>query len=786
MQPPMELTAFWRTAAAVILSLASVRSAFPQTVDDGLTGGSAGAVIGAPAAPVFELPAGYVGPPLPVPPAVVTRDPEGRAAVRAVRLSQPLRLDGRLDDALYSDVPAISGFLQMEPQAGAPATERTDVWIAFDDDHIFVSFRNWDSEMDRLIATEMRRDSTNTWQGNDLVSFIFDTFYDKRNANAFTINPLGGRSDGQMVNERQYSLDWNPVWDVKTGRFEGGWTAEAAIPFKSIRYGPGTAQVWGFNAMRVKRAKNEISTLTLVPPARGQQGFQQPVYAATLVGIEAPAGGRSLDVKPFATSKAITDLVGGADEPTAMKGDVGVDAKYAITQNLTADFTYNTDFAQVEADEQQVNLTRFSLFFPEKREFFLENQGTFAFGGVSAGGVGGGGGGDAPILFYSRRIGLNRGREIPIQAGGRVTGRVGRYTLGAISIQTDDEPVSRTASTNFSVVRVKRDIFARSSIGLIATNRSTGVLTTGASRAYGVDASFNLWQNLQINSFWARSDTDSGPRRGNSSHRAQLDYQGDRYAVQLEHLAIGDSFDPQVGYVRRDDMVREFGMFRFSPRPGRRGPIRKYIYQASLEYIENGAGRLESRERNAEFALEFQNADRVAVYYTNAFEFLPVPSHIGAVLLPVAGYSFDTFRVQYNMGQQRSLSANLSAEFGSFYNGHKSTFNAQRGRISLTNQLSVEPVYSINRVRLVEGRFTQHLAGSRVTFTMTPLMFASALVQYNSTLNAVSTNARFRWEYQPGSELFVVYNEERNTLARSFPGLSNRAVIVKVNRLFRF
>ena len=767
--------------AAGLVIASSVASA--QNLDNGSASEPPSAMPAA--ADALGLPADYAGPPLPVAPDVITRDVEGRAAVRAVRVLQPLRIDGRLDDELYTRVRPVSGFLQMEPQAGAPATHRTDLWIAFDDDRIYVSFRNWDAQMDELIATEMRRDSTNTWQGNDLVSFIFDTFYDKRNANAFTINPLGGRSDGQMVNERQYSLDWNPVWEVKTGRFDGGWTAEAAIPFKSIRYRPGVEQLWGFNAMRVKRAANEISTLTLVPPARGQQGFQQPVYAATLVGIEAPASSRSLDVKPFATTKATSDRAGSAADPDDVTGDVGVDTKVAITQNLTADLTYNTDFAQVEADEQQVNLTRFSLFFPEKREFFLENQGTFSFGGVAVSSFGGGGG-DAPVLFYSRRIGLQGGREVPIVGGGRLTGRVGRYTLGAIAMRTDEEPLALAPATTFGVVRLKRDILARSSIGVIATHRSAGPVDDRANAAYGVDASLNLLQNLQINAFWARSDTEGGPRRRNTSRRAQLDYQGDRYALQLEHLAIGEAFDPQVGHVRRDDMVREFAMFRFSPRPARRGAIRKYIYQASIEYIENTAGRLESRERNAEFALEFQNADRVAAYYTNTFEFLPAPWRIGTVLLPVAGYAFNTFRVQYNMGQQRPLAANLSAEYGTFYNGHKTTFNAQRGRIVLTNQLSVEPVYSLNHVRLVQGRFTQHLAGSRLTYTMTPLMFASALVQYNSSINSVSTNARFRWEYQPGSELFVVYNEERDTLMRRFPGLMNRAFIVKINRLFRF
>ena len=228
-------------------------------------------------------------PPAPIAPDVIRRDSEGRATVRAVRVDQPLRIDGALDEALYRDVPSISEFIQVEPDGGQPATERTETWIAFDEDNVYVSFKVWDSQMETLIATEMRRDSTNSWQGNDLVSFIFDTFYDRRSSFTFTANPLGGRSDGTMVNDRQYSSDWNPVWAMKPGRFDGGWTVEAAIPFKSLRYRPGIAQVWGFNAMRVKRAKNEISTLTRVPPARGQSGFQQAQFAASLVGIEAPA-----------------------------------------------------------------------------------------------------------------------------------------------------------------------------------------------------------------------------------------------------------------------------------------------------------------------------------------------------------------------------------------------------------------------------------------------------------------------------------------------------------------
>ena len=243
-------------------------------------------------------------PPPPIAPQVIRRDEEGRATVRAVRVGQPLRIDGALDETSIATCRPISDFIQVEPEGGQAATERTETWIAFDDDHVYVSFRVWDSQMDRLIATEMRRDSTNSWQGNDLVSFIFDTFYDRRSSFTFTVNPLGGRSDGTMVNERQYNSDWNPVWEMKTGRFDGGWTVEAALPFKSLRYQPGTAQVWGFNAMRVKRSKNEISTLTRVPPARGQSGFQQAQFAATLVGIEAPARRRRTSISSRTRSRA--------------------------------------------------------------------------------------------------------------------------------------------------------------------------------------------------------------------------------------------------------------------------------------------------------------------------------------------------------------------------------------------------------------------------------------------------------------------------------------------------
>jgi hypothetical protein len=729
-------------------------------------------------------------PPEPVAPATISRDAEGHVTVRAVRATQPFKIDGALDERHYQDVPPMSDFVQVEPRPGQPATERTEVWVSFDDNNLYLSARALDSDMEHLVATEMRRDSNTMFQGNDVVTFVLDTFYDRRNALSFTINPIGGRSDTQVTNERQFSQDWNPVWTVKTARFKDGWSVEAQIPFKSIRYGEGRQQVWGFNAARIKRSKNEMSTLSRVPPARGNASMMQTSFAATLVGLEAPRSGSPIDIKPYVTASINTNRTARppiSNDPTAA---AGLDVKYAVTQGLTGDFTLKTDFAQVEADEQQVNLTRFSLFFPEKREFFLENQGMFSFGGVQLGGnFNNNQNESAPIMFYSRRIGLNGARIVPLEVGGRLTGRAGRYSIGVVNTETGDEDESLSAparKTNFSVVRLRRDVLRRSSVGVIATGRSVAQNGVGRSMAYGVDGLFSFYDNLTFNTYWAR--TESPNRTGDdASYRAQMDYNGDRYGLQMERLSVGDNFNPEVGFLRRDNQVRDFVQARFSPRPKAWPSIRRIRYQAGLTYIENRQGVLESREREGEFVVEFQNGDQLQAGYSNQYEFLAVPFPIApGVTIPVGGYDFQNARVGFNLGRQRPQSTNAVLEYGTFYDGHRTTLSLSQSRVSITNALSVEPNYSLNTVEVTGGRFTTHLLGSRITYTMTPLMFASALVQYNSNTNSVSTNARLRWEYRPGSELFVVYNDDRNTLTRGFPGLNTRALIVKINKLFRY
>src|SRR5437773_9638069 len=384
--------------------------------------------------------------------------------VRAHRVTDSIRLDGRLDEPVYATTPAITDFVQQEPDEFKPATEKTEAWIFFDDKNIYVSARCYESHPERRVANEMRRDTAQLRQ-NDHFAVLFDTFHDKRNGYIFYANAIGGLSDGQITDEGPPNNDWNTVWDVKTAQFDGGWTIEMAIPFKSLRYAPGVDQTWGINLRRVVRWKNEWSHLAPVPRALTTfRGILKVSSAGTLEGLQVPSGGRNLELKPYALASVSTDQTVTppvSNDPTRR---VGGDLKFGITQSVTADLTVNTDFSQVEVDEQQVNLTRFDLFFPEKRDFFLEGLGTFAFAGRASSGVGAGAG-DTPYLFFTRRIGLDQSRVIPLRLGSRATGKVGKLTFGAINVQTGEEAAAKVEAANCTVLRAKRDILRRSSIG---------------------------------------------------------------------------------------------------------------------------------------------------------------------------------------------------------------------------------------------------------------------------------------------------------------------------------
>ena len=733
------------------------------------------------------------GPPPPAAPEVIARDDRGQATIRAIRLDGPLSIDGHLDEAVYDTVPAIGGFIQQVPDEGAPATERTDTWVFFTDDTIYIAARCWDSQPERMVANEMRRDNLGIFQ-NENFAVALDTFYDKRNAYMFHTNPLGGLFDG-IITAGNMNRDWNGVWETSTQRFENGWTVEIAIPFKTIRFSPGSVQTWGIHLRRIVRWKNETSYLTAVPAAYGMRGIMELAVAGAMVGVEAPASTGNIEIKPYVIADLTTDRLATPPTANALDGNAGFDLKYAVTEGLTADFTYNTDFAQVEVDEQQVNLTRFSLFFPEKREFFLEGQGIFDFGGgrvFGGGGSGlrvggsGGGGNNTPILFFSRRIGIAGGLPVPIDAGGRLTGKVGPYSVGLLDIRTADDARSGSSATNFAVVRLRRDILRRSSIGALATHRSVSVVGDGANRTYGVDGTFAFYDNLRINSYLARTET---PGLGEEalSYRGQFDYNADRYGLQLERLVVGEDFNPEVGFLRRTNFQRSFASARFSPRPAGIAAIRKLSWEANLDYITSGAGRLETRIASGTFSVELENSDQFLVEASDNFEFLPAPFEVASgVVIPVDGYNFVDTRATYIFGNQRRLSGGVSVSHGGFFGGDKTTVEISRGRVDLASRFSIEPAVSVNRVEGSWGRFTTTLVNARSSFTITPRAFIGALVQYNSAAESLSTNIRLRWEYQPGSELFVVYTDLRDTLVPSFPQLENRAFVVKFNRLFRF
>ncbi|MDP6372219.1 MAG: DUF5916 domain-containing protein [Vicinamibacterales bacterium] len=735
-----------------------------------------------------ELPASFDGPPVPVPPQVVSRDDNGRVTIRAVRVGEELVIDGRLDEPIYSRLEPVSNFIMQEPQDNVPATEQTDVWILFDDTNLYVSGRNWDSQPNQIIANEMRRDGRNIGQ-NDNFTLVLDTFYDRRNGFYFQTNPLGAVMDGLITDERQLNRDWNTVWDVRTTMDDEGWNVEMVIPFKSLRYGPGRDQIWGLNVRRGVQWKNEDSFITAIPRALSFSAQYRLSLAATLVGLQTPPMSRNLEVKPYAIS-AVTGTRASTDEISDdLTGDVGFDGKYGLTQGLTADFTVNTDFAQVEDDDEQVNLTRFSLFFPEKREFFLEGQGIFSFGGAGGrrgfGGGGGGGGGSAPILFFSRQIGLSGRDPVPIRAGGRVTGRAGAFTLGLLNVQTGEDGDIDALATNFSVVRVRSDIFRRSSIGFMGTNRSVAIDGDGSSQSYGLDAAFSFLENLNISSYYAQTQTP-GLSGENTSYSASIRNEGDRYGFSASHLLVGKNFNPEVGFVRRDDYRQSRAQLQFSPRPRSIRAIRRFEFKSDINYITHeSTGILESRDVGAEFQISFENTDRFTVNAGDKYEFLFEDFRIAdGVVLPPGGYNFSDVRVSYWMGAQRNPAGNISVTRGGFFSGDRTQLS-YFGRIEVSPQLSVEPRASVNWIDLPQGSFNTRLVSARANYTLSPRMLVAALVQYNSSSDSISTNVRFRWEYEPGSDIFVVYSEGRETDHRGFPRISNRGFVVKFTKLFR-
>ena len=717
-------------------------------------------------------------------PAIISRTANDNVTVRAVRVAEPLRIDGRLDEPVYDIVESITGFIQQEPHEGQPATEKTEAWILFDDVNLYICARNWDSHPERDIANELRRDNGNIL-GNENFTFVIDPLHDRRNGYLFQTNSLGALRDMTVTDDQQNSA-WNGIWYVKTGRFENGWTMEVAIPFKSLRYRGSGPQTWGINLRRLVKWKNEFSYLSLVPAALGTGGVSRMASAATVVGIETPAESKNIEFKPYAVASSTTNRTAAKPFDNDGEFNAGLDFKYGLTRSLILDATYRTDFAQVEEDLQQINLTRFSVFFPEKREFFIEGQGIFDFGGVQAGNSPG----DVPLLFFSRQIGISRGQAVPVIGGARLTGRSGPFSIGALNIQTDDEPSARAVSTNFSALRVKRNLLRRSNVGMMATRRGPALGgRESPSYTVGADATLLFFKSINVTSYYAMTNKPGRNGAGvtGTSYRGRLDYTDDRYGASAEHMLIDKNFAPEVGYVRRSDVRRSVAQVRFSPRPRRSAVIRKYTWQGSADYVTDApAITLLSREVTGLFRIDFQSSDQASAEVSREYERLPAPFVISpGVIVPAGGYTYSTTRLSYTLGQQRKVSGRISVAGATLYDGTKSEVSYS-GRWGVMPQLSIEPSIALNWVSLPDGDFTARLVSSRFTVTPSARMLISSLVQYNVDSHNISSSARLRWEYTGGSELFVVYSDGRDTATTGFALLQNRTVAIKVTRLVRF
>jgi len=558
-----------------------------------------------------------------------------------------------------------------------------------------------------------------------------------------------------------------------------------AIPFKSLRYPGAGPQTWGVNMRRVIKHKNEMTHLTAMPRSFALNAIYHMEMAATLVGLETPRQSMNLEFKPYAVSSLVTDRASRVPVDNDGRSDAGFDFKYGLTRSLTLDTTFRTDFAQVEEDQQQVNLTRYSLFFPEKRDFFLEGQSIFAFGGVPVGNNANPG--EVPVMFFSRQIGLSRGQDVPVIGGARLTGRAGLFQIGAVNIQTDDKPGAGAVSTNFTAVRVRRDVLRRSNIGVIATRRDPAAVGARENFAYGADVNLFLFRNLQANAYYARTDSTGLSSEGQDSYRGRFEFAGDRWGYSADHLLIGDGFNPEVGFVRRRNFRRNFGQFRFSPRPRNSRRVRQYSYSGSLDYVTDAAvTSVQEKELRAVFNTSYQNSDSWNVEYTTFYELLPASFVINpGTTVPGGGYTAQNVRTQYSLGQQRKVSGRLSAAHGTLYGGTK-TETGYGGRIAVRPQFALEPSVALNWVRLPYGDFSAPVVSTRIIFTPSNRTMLTSFIQYNGGSRQLGSSVRLRWEYRPGSELFLVYSDGRDTLAAGYPNLLNRSLALKVTRLLRF
>ena len=713
--------------------------------------------------------------------------PSERYNIEPTRTAQPPRLDGVLEDAEWANAALIDEFVQQEPSEGDPATERTVVRLMYDEHALYVGVEAYDSIPNAVIATDMRRDSRQLLN-EDNFQLILDTFNDKRSGYMFVTSPLGAKLEQQIAEEGEggyrrgnstnanVNLDWDGVWDVSAQRTDQGWVAELAIPMVTMRFPEADRQVWGINFMRNIRRKNE--QVFWAPIEKGY-GLSRVSQAGTLTGLGGVDRGMDLRITPYV-------LAGGREDRAATAGlagsgfnDLGLDVKYGVASGLNLDVTLNTDFAQVEVDEQQVNLTRFQLFFPEKRDFFLENAGLFSVKSQSTTRL--------ADLFFTRRIGLAGGQPIPIIAGTRLTGKVDRHNIAVMNIQTQE--LGARPGENFFVARYSRDIFARSKVGGMIINKEA-IGDAHYNRTFAIDMSLAPHPFLSVTGFVAKTESPDLANEDLMGH-LMFSWLSPGFRVYSEYTDIQDNFNAEVGFVPRIGIRRSKLHAQWNPRPGRWG-IRSMDPMMNLEYMTDQNNRLLSRRVHHMIGFQFEDGSSFTLITNKELEQLDVPFEItDDVTIPAGTYRFWSPSVRYTSDPSRRVSISASYAPQGFFGGTRRDWRTSVN-LRATSRIAAQGSFSRSDVDLPGGAFIADLASATFDLALSPEMTLRAVTQYNSTTDSISTSVRFNWIYSPGSDIYIAYDELRDDVlavdptlrhAGRVPWVQNRQLAIKMTYL---
>jgi hypothetical protein len=696
------------------------------------------------------------------------------------------RLDGRLDEPFWNDAAPLTDFRQLEPTEGEPASEATEVRLVVDDATVYVGIRALDGQPTGVVGRILQRDkilevppdNRLRFAGDDAVAILFDAFHDHRNGVIFATNPNGAEFDALLTDEgRQLNVSWRAVWDVRAQRTDEGWTAEMAIPLRTLRYPAGgdAPGVWGFNVWRMIRRKNE-EVLWRSWSQTENEGFMRVSRAGHLVGMSAlPDAGLNVEGKPYALAGVRQDVrpAPGTGLEAQRTTEVGLDLKSEVVPGLTLDLTLNTDFAQVEADQQQVNLTRFSLFFPEKRDFFLENAGIFDFGFTGPPGM------PPPLLaFFSRQIGIADGGEVPIRGGARLTGRAGEQTIGLINVVTG--PGDSIPGEVFSVARVKRDVGSSGYIGALVTDRRSA---DASNTVGGVDGTIWLSGRLNFQGFLVGSRT-VGEGGDDIGYRASLMYNTDRLSLFAQHFFFGDELRVGSGFLLRDDQRFTGSLFRYRIRPRFAG-LRFVDFMLGTRYITREDGTFADWGVHPNSTANFNTGDGFQIGFNPVRERVEREFRVsGRLPVPADEYGLTQYYLNAFTSPGRAISAKLNFRRGDFYGGR--LFNLG-GEVtgSLTPRLTLTAGYNRNAVTVPSGDFTADVSFLRGTYAFSTRFTTDALLQYNSLERRVLSNVRLNLIHRPGSDLFVVFTEDRGREG-DLGRVSNRGLVSKVTYLMRF